>query len=193
VVLACAAAGAGAVLLIGDDDGGDVTGTTSRPNPGGGFSVKGYKAGDYEGGSADQAREVKRTARRYVAAIDARDGKRVCALYPPGVLERLKLPKDHGDCAASISASIGYRDPRGFPVWKRTRIARIKGVNVGQAQARVTMTIVTTFSDRDEPSVEDDIVYLTRLGNQWLITKPDAALYRAIGAPEPPPQAIAPP
>ena len=55
-------------------------------------------------------------------------------------------------------------------------------------------TVVTRFADRDEPSVEDDIVYLPRPADNsdWVIAKPSATLYRAIGA-EAPPAVLAPP
>ena len=32
--------------------------------------------------------------------------------------------------------------------------------------ARVVATVVTEFADRDEPSIEDDIVYLARAGDR---------------------------
>ena len=46
--------------------------------------------------------------------------------------------------------------------------------------------MVTRFADRDEPSVEDDIIYLAARDGDWLIAKPSATLYRAIGADVPP-------
>ena len=55
-------------------------------------------------------------------------------------------------------------------------------------------TVITRFADRDEPSIEDDVVYLGRLARRrrvW-VSKPSATLYRAIGA-EVPPSALTPP
>jgi hypothetical protein len=100
-----------------------------------------------------------------------------------------------------LSASIGYRDPRGFPVYDRSRIARIASVTVdgseasnhSGANARVVATTVTHFAGNREPSVEDDLVYLQNEDGQWLIVKPSAALYRAIGVGDIPPQVLAPP
>src|ERR671910_297383 len=67
-------------------------------------------------GSADE-REVARVVRRYIDAIDARDGAAVCASLAPGAIEDFELPRGGAGCAASMRASIGYRDPRGFPVF----------------------------------------------------------------------------
>jgi hypothetical protein len=57
----------------------------------------------------------------------------------------------------------------------------------------VTATIVSDFADRDEPSVEDDVIYLERRGRQWLMVQPSAILYRAIGAPDLPLDLLTPP
>ena len=92
-----------------------------------------------------------------------------------------------------MSASIGYRDPRGFPVFAGARVARVAGVTIDGPQARVVATTVTRFADNREPSVEDDLIYLDRAGGRWLIAKPSATLYRAIGVGNIPPQVLAPP
>jgi hypothetical protein len=55
------------------------------------------------------------------------------------------------------------------------------------------VTTVTRFADREEPSIEDDVVYLTRSGDDWLIAKPSSTLYRAVGIAEVPPSVLAPP
>ena len=138
-------------------------------------------------------REVARVVRAYLAALNARDGERACALFVPGALAGLDFPRDRGSCAASLSASIGYRDPRGFPVFERSRIGRIPSVTVDGSEARVVATIVTHFAGNREPSVEDDLVYLRNEDGRWLIVKPSAALYRAIWVGDIPPQVLAPP
>lgn len=138
-------------------------------------------------------REAERAVRDYVAALVARDGERACALFEPGALDGFKLPVERGDCADSLDASIGYRDPRGYPQWNRAKLEAIRSTEVSGEEARVTATIVSDFADRDEPSVEDDVVYLRRSGDRWLIAAPSAILYRAVGAPDVPPQVLAPP
>ena len=60
-------------------------------------------------------------------------------------------------------------------------------------RARVTATVSHDFSDRPEPSVEEDVIYLDRVGDAWLVAKPSASFYRAIGYPEPPLRALTPP
>ena len=139
--------------------------------------------------------------RAYTAALNARDGGRVCRLFVPGALAQVDFPRDRGSCDASLSASIGYRDPRGFPVYERSRIGRISSVTVdgseggdpSDASARVVATTVTHFAGNREPSVEDDLVYLRNEGERWRIVKPSATLYRAIGVGDIPPQVLAPP
>jgi hypothetical protein len=138
-------------------------------------------------------RQVARVVRAYVAALDVRDGERACALFVPDALSKVDFPRDRGTCARSLSASIGYRDPRGFPVYRHSRVARIPAVVIDGPAARVTATTVTRFADNREPSVEDDVIYLRKLNAAWLIAKPSATLYRAIGVGNIPPQVLAPP
>lgn len=138
--------------------------------------------------------EVQATYRDYIDAINARDGATLCDLLSPASVRQLKPPVGRGSCEATLRASIGYSDPRGLPVWKRTLLNGIDGTQVAGdlASARITAAIVTEFADRDEPSVESDIAYLERAGGRWLLAKPSGALYRAVGA-EPPPDVIVPP
>lgn len=138
--------------------------------------------------------EVQAAYRDYIDAIDARDGATLCDLLSPTSVSELKPPVQRGSCEATLRASIGYSDPRGLPVWKRTLLNGIDGTQVAGdlASARITAAIVTEFADRDEPSVESDIAYLERAGARWRLAKPSGALYRAVGA-EPPPDVIVPP
>jgi hypothetical protein len=154
-------------------------------------------SGPAESGAGDPRvteleREADRTVRAYVAALNARDGERACELIAPGALDELELPRPRPDCAAALEASIGYRDPRGLPVWEGAELARVASLELEGDTAKVVATVVTRFADRDEPSVEDDIVYLIRDNGDWVIAKPSATLYRAIGA-EAPPALLAPP
>ena len=138
-------------------------------------------------------RQVARVVRAYVGALDARDGAQACELFISGALSEVHFPRDRGTCARSLSASIGYRDPRGFPVYRSARVARVPDVAINGASARVTATTVTRFAGNREPSIEDDLIYLRRQGDGWLIAKPSATLYRAIGVGNIPPQVLAPP
>jgi len=131
--------------------------------------------------------------RRYVAALDDRDGRRVCALLAPGALAEVRLPVDRGDRCGSLSATIGYRDPRGLPVWEHAEVTGIRSVELQDSDARVVATTVTTFADRDERSIEDDVVYLVRSGEAWLVAQPSATLYRSVGIADVPPSVLSPP
>jgi hypothetical protein len=140
-----------------------------------------------------EQREVARVVRDYLAALNARDGERACALFVPGGLSAVDFPRDRGGCAPSLSASIGYRDPRGFPVYERSRIGRIPSVTIDGSEARLVATTVTHFAGNREPSVEDDLVYFRNEDGHWLIVKPSSTLYRAIGVGDIPPEVLAPP
>jgi hypothetical protein len=193
-----AAAAVVAVLVSSDDNGADSASSGAPEQPAGAPAALSDKESAGGGGGAaasgpDEERAARRAAREYVEAIDERDGARVCATLAPGAIQNLQLPREQGGCAGSLSASIGYRDPRGFPVFEGTRVDAIGDVAIGGGQARVTATVVTRFADRDEPSIEDDVIYLVELDGEWRIAKPSPTLYRAVGKPEVPPQAIAPP
>jgi hypothetical protein len=171
---------------------GETPGEPSTPPP------EGKPSGPAESGAGDPRvtkleREAERTVRAFVAALDARDGERACGLLGSGALGQIELPKRRAGCAASLEASIGHRDPRGLPVWKGAEIARISSVEIDGEAAKVVATVVTQFADRDEPSIEDDVVYLTRDGAAWLLAKPSATLYRAVGIADIPPSVLAPP
>jgi len=131
--------------------------------------------------------------RGYIEALDRRDAEAVCALFEPGAFPISELPRRRGDCPASLAASIGYARPGGTPVWKRTTLEELNEVSVGPERARVTATVTHRFADRRFPSVEDDVIYLDRAGDRWLLAKPSGTLYRAVGYPEPPLRSLTPP
>ena len=154
--------------------------------------------GPAESGEADPRvtaaeRAAGATVRAYVHALDDRDGRRVCALLAPGALAEVRLPVARADACAALGASIGYRDPRGLPVWQHAEVTRIRSVELQGSQAQVVATTLTTFADRDERSVEDDVVYLVRSGEAWLVAKPSSTLYRSVGIADVPPSVLAPP
>lgn len=148
--------------------------------------------GTEQTGLNEEGRAI-RAVRAYVEAINDRDGDGVCAALAPGAVQSFTLPRDGGGCAESVSRSIGYRDPRGYPVFASARIDSIGNVAISDGDARVTATIVTEFADREQPSIEDDVVYLRQLDGEWRVAKPSAVLYRAVGKPEVPLEAVAPP
>jgi hypothetical protein len=143
--------------------------------------------------SEDDRAAVEAAFRAYVAAVNASDGEAVCDLLAPGALAQIELPRPQPDCGPALSASIGHRRGGGTPVWQRTRIHEVTAVSVDQDRARVTATVTHVFSDRPEPSVEEDVTYLDRSDGEWLIAKASPTLYRAVGYPEPPLRALTPP
>jgi hypothetical protein len=197
VLVVAFAAGAVGVWAIAGDDGDETPPlsspapeTTTSPQPGN--EAAATKPDEFDQPAGSRARRaVTRVVRRYVEAITDRDGGAVCALVPS--VADLGLPEERANCAESVAASIGYADPRGYPVFERARIAGRPEVALSGAEGRATVTVVTDFADRDEPSVEDDVIFLERAAGGWTIVKPSATLYRAIGTPDVPPQVLTPP
>lgn len=150
-------------------------------------------------GSIDEAelsleeRQAARTVRAYVNSLSDGDGAAVCALLAPGVIDEVDLPRDRGGCAPSLNASIGYRDPRGSPVWERARVQGLITVLHEGERASVTASVVTWFADRRQPSIEDDVVHLRRADGEWRVAKASSTLYRAVGIADVPPQVLLPP
>ena len=195
-----------AAVGCGDDDSDESTTSTqpsaaeTSPDPASPDASRPEADPEPDEGAEDDApsltpdeRAAIRTVRAYVDALDARDGAAACALLAPGAIGEVDLPENRGGCGASLTASIGYRDPRGLPVWKTARVVAAPSVEVQGDEAKVVATTVTEFSDRDEPSIEDDVVYLVRSGDDWLIAKPSSTLYRSVGVADVPPSVLAPP
>lgn len=129
----------------------------------------------------------------YIGGLDRHDAAAVCSRLAPGALDPAELPRRRGGCAPSLSASIGYRRPGGPPAWRRTAMVELKSVALGDDRARATATVTHHFADRKYVSVEDDVIYLERVGGRWLLAKPSGTLYRAVGYPQPPLRALSPP
>jgi hypothetical protein len=142
--------------------------------------------------SADRSQVVAAVS-DYIAALDRHDAARVCALLVPGSLDPGELPEPRAGCRPSLRASIGTRPRSGGPAWRRTTLAETKAEDLGDGRGRVSATVVHHFSDRKYVSVEDDVIYLEKAGGRWLIAKPSATFYRAVGYREPPLRAFAPP
>lgn len=129
----------------------------------------------------------------YIAALDHHDGAGVCARFEPGALPLTDLSKRRGGCRPSLRASIGTGPADGGPAWRRTKIVEVKPEALGDDRARVTTTVTHHFSDRKYVSVEDDVIYVERVGGSWLLAKPSATFYRAVGYAQPPLRAFTPP
>jgi hypothetical protein len=136
---------------------------------------------------------VTAVVRDYIAALDRHEAARVCALIVKGGVDLNDLPKGRGGCRSSLRASIGVRPAGGGPAWRRTEVVEVKPEALGDERARATTTVTHRFADRTYVSVEDDVIYLERVGGRWLLAKPSATLYRAVGYAQPPLRAFAPP
>ncbi len=136
---------------------------------------------------------VSAVVREYVAALDRHEAARVCALIVKGRVDLRELPRRRGGCRSSLRASIGVRPAGGGPAWRRTKVVEVKPEALGDDRARATTTVTHRFADRTYVSVEDDVIYLERIGGRWLLAKPSATLYRAVGYAQPPLRAFSPP
>jgi hypothetical protein len=158
----------------------------NRPGGPGGGATRPAGAGD--------ARRIEGTVKRYIAALNADDGKALCSLFAPDALEGVRLPERRAGCAQTLRASIGHPPPSGAPRWLATRLVDADSVVlVRGGDGRLTGTVVHRFAGAREPSIEEDVIYLRRAGGDWLLAKPSATFYRAIGARDVPITALTPP
>ena len=131
-------------------------------------------------------------ARGYVQALARRAGAAICGAFVPGSLDRVAFPARRSSCPETMKASLGF-ERRGFPVWESSQMTDAVSAEVTDDAARVVATVFTEYADVREPTIEDDIIYLQRSGDRWLIAKPSLTLYRAIGDADPPASALAEP
>ncbi len=143
--------------------------------------------------SEDEVAAAK-AARDYVEAINARDGGEVCEAFEPSDPdELLELPAQRGSCGESFEASFAFKGKDGQPVWKSSELTGDVSAQIDGDSARVVATVFTKYADIREPTIEDDIIYLARSGQRWLVIKPSSTLYRAIGISDVPLEALQPP
>jgi hypothetical protein len=141
--------------------------------------------------STGDERSAAAAARAYVESIDDRDGRAVCDRLEPGSLEELDLPA--ASCAAALERSFGRSSSRGLPVWRSSEMTNDVSAAIDGESARVVATVFTRYRDEREPTIEDDIIYLTRASGDWRVVKPSATLYRAVGIAEIPLDVLQPP
>lgn len=174
-----------------DDPISDRPGGPKGPQPGPRPPSRG--AEEEEIAEPDQQALIERSYRSYVAALNRRDGRSFCALLAPGGLRGVVLPKRGAGCARSVKASIGHVTQGALPRWLGARTVDVDRIEPGGGAARLTGTVVHRFAGGREPLIEDDVVYLDEVGDRWLIAKPSATFYRAIGARDVPIDALTPP
>ena len=143
--------------------------------------------------SSAEETDAADAARAYIEAIDDRDGRELCNSLEPDGLDSLDLPAVRRSCPASLEASIGFRSKNGQPVWSRSEMTQDVSAQVEGDSARVVATVFTEYADVREPTIEDDIIYLSSASGRWLVVKPSATLYRAVGIAEIPLAAFEPP
>lgn len=143
--------------------------------------------------TTDPETQASNAVTGFLRDLDRHNGGAVCRAFAPGALDAIRFPQPGADCVRSVERSLGYRDPRGLPVWESSEPTGDISAQIVGDQARVTATVVTDYEDQRDPSVEDDVLYLRRSGNRWLLLKPSATFYRAIGIGDVPLEAFKPP
>ncbi len=216
-VAAVAGVGAGVAIGLGDDESEPSAGSSAAPPPSGyGGPIPPGQSDDPPAPSQDELpppeddpegatpgpsgpppetsdeQAAASAARGYVQALDRRSGGAVCRAFAPDALEGFEFPVSRPTCPATVKASLSF-ERRGFPDWEGSEMTDAVSAAVTGDSARVVATVFTVYADVREPTIEDDIIYLTRSGDRWLIAKPSLTLYRAVGDPDPPPSALAAP
>jgi hypothetical protein len=146
-------------------------------------------------GGPDNPEEL---ARDYVAAINARDGERVCALMTADAAAELSIPDKNVPCNRTVAGFIGYVEDAGMPEFLEYRLG---GVRPGATQGEYSSIRLRLEARRRATSAEqafetcsfEDTVWLTRDGGELRIAKPSLTLYVAFGATNVPDGVLAPP
>lgn len=126
-------------------------------------------------------------ARDYVAAINARDGERVCGLMTAGAAAELSIPDKNIPCERTVAGFIGYVEDAGMPEFLEYQLG---GVRPGATQGEYSSIRLSLEGRRRSSSGEqafetcrfEDTVWLTHQGDDLRIAKPSLALYVAFGA-----------
>jgi hypothetical protein len=122
------------------------------------------------------------TARAYVEAINAKDGKTVCGLLVESAAYEFRIP-DWGECPKFVSAFIGYKEDSGSPGFNGATIVSLTDGET-QGELRSVKMRVAVESDRGADSF-DDAIWLVERDGRWRLAKASATLYVAFsgGAP----------
>jgi hypothetical protein len=137
-------------------------------------------------------------AHDYVAAINASDGERVCALMTADAATELSVPDRNVSCDRTVSGFIGYVEDAGMPEFLEYRLG---GVRPGETQGEYSSIRLSLEVRRRSTSAEqafetcsfEDTVWLRHEGGELRIAKPSTALYVAFGATSIPNEILAPP
>ena len=143
--------------------------------------------------TSDPQKQASAAVDAFLRDLDRGDATAICRAFDPGALNKVDFPKPGPNCPSTVEASLGYRDPRGLPVWKGSKPTGDISAQIDGDRARVTATVLTNYEDQRDSSVEDDVLYLRRIGERWILLKPSATFYRAIGVADVPLDAFKPP
>jgi hypothetical protein len=139
------------------------------------------------------------TARSYVGAYDARDGRAICALFVPELRQWLTRAYGHrAGCARLLRAFIGYGEESDTPTFEHLRIGRVAAAASGSTAVvrvveRYRFHNPSTIGPRTERLGFTDTIYLVRRGGRWLVAKPGGVWFLTQSAYQIPPTVRDPP
>jgi hypothetical protein len=120
-------------------------------------------------------------ARAYLAALDRRDGRRLCGLLAPYVAGRYDVVAREPDslfrrfdCPRMLSALIGYAEDCCPPKFLHARVRELgEARRTGGGLLRVDATVAMTFDDQGHVSTTPvhDVIWLARLAGAWRVAK----------------------
>jgi hypothetical protein len=124
------------------------------------------------------ASSVTDTARAYVTAINAHDGRTVCGLMLPSAAYEFRI-EGWGECPKFVSAYIGYTEDSGSRKFLR---ASVVSAEEGEARGElhsVRLAVQVTFEGSD--AILEDVLWLVQRDGSWRLAKASALLYAAFG------------
>jgi hypothetical protein len=118
------------------------------------------------------------TARAYVSAINAHDGKTVCGLMLPSAAYEFRI-EDWGKCPKFVSAYIGYAEDSGTQPFVRAEVLNAEDGEARGDLRSVRMAVQVAFEGSE--AVLDDVLCLVQRDGRWRLAKASALLYAAFG------------
>jgi hypothetical protein len=141
--------------------------------------------------------EQEKLARDYVAAINERDGDRVCELMTRAAAAELSVPDSNLPCERTVAGLIGYVEDAGVPEFLSYRLDDVRSGTTQGEYSSIRLSIEarrrsTNAEQAFETCSFEDTVWLTRQGGEFRIANISPALYVAFGATSIPDEVLAP-
>jgi hypothetical protein len=125
------------------------------------------------------------TARAYVDAINAHDGKTICGLMVDSAADEFRTPQI--TCPKFVSAYIGYGEESDTDTFARARLLDVDEGKSSGALRSVKMRVELQLNDQGNESRRikktfDDVLWLVERDGGWRLAKASGVLYAAFAA-----------